>query len=123
MIREVCLILVLSFVKNNHCRSISIPTELPVLPSTVEQNHERFGDVLKREKKSYLSTPYVSELYYYSVMLVIQHKLFDDSKFNRRSKKNVNKCSELLCDLNQTPFCYNDHLTLFKFLYNCFVST
>lgn len=57
MIRTICLVVGLILVKDIHGRSISI--ELPELASSVEENHKHVNDVLKRDKKSYLSTPFV----------------------------------------------------------------
>lgn len=62
MIRTVCLVVGLFLVKEIHGRDISVA--LPELASSVEENLEHFNDVLKRDKKSYLSTPIVRDLNY-----------------------------------------------------------
>lgn len=62
MFRTICLVVVLFVAKDIHCRSISISSELVEHPSSVEESREHVNDVLRRDKKSYLSTPFVREL-------------------------------------------------------------
>lgn len=62
MFRPVYLVVVLFVVKDIYCRSISMQTESTVLPLSVEENREQFDDALKRDKKSFLSTSFVSAL-------------------------------------------------------------
>lgn len=62
MYRAICSIVILFVAKDIYCRSISVPSELLELPSSIDESHEHSNDVLKRDKKSYLSTPFVREL-------------------------------------------------------------
>lgn len=70
MIRTICLVAVLFVAEDISCRSISKPSEFLELPSSDQgENHEHFNDVLKRDKKSYLSTPFVRELNSRQIMI------------------------------------------------------
>lgn len=66
MIRVIYFVVVLFVVKDVHCRSISMQSESSVpVPASADDNRDQFDDVLKRDKKSYLSTQFVSEFSVY----------------------------------------------------------
>lgn len=56
------LVVVLFIVNDTYGRSISMQTEATVLPSSADEQREQFDDVLKRDKKSLLSTSFVRSL-------------------------------------------------------------
>lgn len=71
MIRAICAVVVIAFLANGiQGRSILIPLDSTELPSPVAEKHEHFDDELKRDKKSFLSTPFVRGLSFFLFVLI-----------------------------------------------------